>query len=417
MLGGSSAYVVSVRQETERSRMPNGRKKIVVMAPHDDGFGAFSILARLACALKENNSELRFVFVSGTRGNKSLEEFGLSDVARIVQWDNLITLPKDPDAGGVDVTKLAKDLSQKLPQADAWLNLRSKLNWEDVELAISMGVPWLHGVASEVRVPSVEVGDMCWSIVLRKILESGTCLTPALEALLHSVASYEHKATEAWLLPFAAPNDYVAHFSESAVPVNWIPGVFGTQDPSELPHQQTIKGLLQAQLSRRAHVGIHSGFTPVWEKVMDELRGLPSGSTGDPAFTTLNNATKQIEILEQGGGTFPAPPISSLIPLHATQDLGITRGGITVLDHIAARCPLAITEEPHHWLSDRQRNAALAAGVCLPLDLDAFRTDPRQLTAGLLAQTSKLRNIKQQMAAVPIGAAAPLAEYLVKRFL
>jgi hypothetical protein len=398
------------------------KHQTVVMAPHDDGFGAFSILARLARALKCVRPSLRLIFVSGRWSEPQLEEFGLGPPeVELVEHSNLVRLPKDESTGGVDVAKLAQQLPDALANADQWGPPEQDLDWKNVTLAISMGVPWLHRVAEKRGIPCVEVGDMCWSIVLREILTLDGRLTRETASLLGDVASCERKASEAWLLPFAAPHAYVDHFSSAAVPVNWIPGVFSSQDPDEDSNRPFFEEWRRKTLQDRPDVGVHAGHTDVWADVVRNLKNLPSGGPGDPAFTTAgfqrSPRRTKLEVLEHGGATTTAPQMASLIPLYATQDLGVTRGGITVLDHIAARCPLAITEEPNHWLSDRQRSAALTAGVCLPLSLSAFRSDPRGTTAKLLARSDELETIRLRMAAVPTGAERPLAEYLAHRFL
>jgi hypothetical protein len=130
-----------------------------------------------------------------------------------------------------------------------------------------------------------------------------------------------------------------------------------------------------------------------------------------------------VRLLERAGkDLFALPPMPSRIPLYQHQDLGVTRGGITVLDHIAARCPLAIAEEPYHWLSHRQRENVLRAGLALPIGLGEFKDRPEEVVKKLLkperegGDRERLEEIKARMAGIEVGAEVHLAKYLVSRY-
>jgi hypothetical protein len=100
--------------------------------------------------------------------------------------------------------------------------------------------------------------------------------------------------------------------------------------------------------------------------------------------------------------------------LFKNQLFGITRGGITVLDHIAARCPVAIAEEPYHWLSLRQREQAIQNGLCIPISLEEFRGNPEAVIQNLIRREEVLEAAREKMSKIKVGVEEELAKEILK---
>ncbi|HEX3043932.1 MAG TPA: hypothetical protein VHY08_04185 [Bacillota bacterium] len=395
----------------------------ILLAGHDDGLGAFSIMSRFAHALlKQAGAQglsLRLIFYC-QKSRTQFRYFGL-DLPQIGLLPNEVTikLPKDPGANAVaapEILKLLHELAVIIPKA-------GELNWEkiqwfgpdpdfhgwpDLTLAVSMGVPFIHPAARGAGVKSLEIGDMCFSLVLRGCLAEAGLRTPYVEGVLDTIATAEQMASEVWLLPIAAPVEYETYFGSAGIPVHRMPGIFGTQDHQEKEHTEDLARQLKIKTGNRPIVGIHAGATHVWDGAIRTIARRPPGLS--PAIIELKN--DQIYLLENDCSVpiIELPVLPSKVPLFKNQLFGITRGGITVLDHIAARCPVAIAEEPCHWLSLRQRQQAIQSGLCIPVSLEEFRHNPEEVIQGLLRQEKELGAVREKMNKIKVGVEEELAE-------
>jgi len=437
-----------------------GNARHVLMAPHDDGFGAYATLAQLALAMLNRAAslgvDLHLTFLWGFPGFARTE-----DARRVVATDfagfprtpqifwhpniNLYENPKDPDRGAVDLGRIEADVFPRIDDGQAmWRQAVAKAgfsNWANLDLVISMGVPWLHTVARHVEkergrpLPSLEIGDTCPSLILRGNLELGNRLTHGVEALCREVATHEHRATEAWLLPLATPPEYVNHFAAGGVPVNWLPGLFGPDRATIDDQVAYVRGVIDASRGTpgypldtgQAIVGIHAGRTSVWDGIAKDLaaEARPHG-----AFVLATGGRGTLDLLGRappapGGRLWPiegiaakATALNQPFALFGAQDLAMSRGGITALEHIVAGCPVAVVDEPNHWLGHHQQRALAQAGLCIPVPLDTFRANPMPVIRNLLTERQDdLKAIRRRTRGIWTGADRWLADYLLQAYL
>lgn len=413
-----------------RGTPSKNRPNTVLFAAHDDGSGGFYTLLKLAKAMwdtvrnagKNPQKELMLLFVNSSASNGPTDvaqAFGSSGI--YLRTDNLIRLPKDPSVGGVRPDGLLSVVQKVAGRMDSWAATipwqnairpnGTRINgWVDIDLAISMGVPWAHREAWRVGTHSIEVGDMCWSLVLGGSLEMANRSTSFARNVLARVAKCELLATEAWLLPFATPIEYVEHFASGGVPVNWLPGVF-LERPGVQEWQDTknLRVAFTTAARGRKIVGLYAGRTRVWDGVMDMLADR-DGSTEYAVFGVRND---EIQLLEKTGGR--VNPRVDTVVFVAASNLFLSRGGITALDCIAAHTPVAVTEEPFHWLSARQREALERAGLCLPIPLQGLQQNPTALIEELLARSDELMDVQARTYGIQSGSEWHLAQYLLKR--
>jgi len=234
---------------------------------------------------------------------------------------------------------------------------------------------------------------------------------------LDHVAENELMAREAWLLPFAAPPVYETHFASGGVPVNWLPGLFGTREPGAEKYAKDLRaGILKdPRFKGRQHlVGVHSGKTATWNSINRQLVAL--GKSSKCAYVTAGMGSQFYPLKPGGKNKLPSAKVRST-SLRA-QELCLTRGGISALEHIVACCPIAITEEPLHWLSHHQRAALVRGGLCIPISLDDLRRDPDQFCADLLVKRdSELQQIRCRMAGIKTDADEWFAGYIIEKLL
>lgn len=269
------------------------KSRRVVLAPHDDGGGAFAVLCRLARALvnvadkKSYQLHLYFLNSSAAKGGQNR----LNDLIRgsrskhealFVPTDNLIWLPKDKETAAVvgsqipDILRkwvrplwhswpcepnwIRPNLSMTEDGREGWLRsgapsgadsskpkwekvltecgslrkLRPQL-WQDVALGISMGVPQLHRVARREGFPSVEVGDWFFSVGLRGCMQESHVppeVIAATEPDLRMIEEDEFKAREVWLTLHQAPRQaYMEHIAGSPVKLRIMAGALWSGDP------------------------------------------------------------------------------------------------------------------------------------------------------------------------------------------
>jgi hypothetical protein len=412
----------------------NAMKKTILLAPHDDGFGAFSTMCSLARALQARapkEIQLQLIFLTGRdeTGIKKLAEDLKKDQDLVIVNPHLVTvkggllyeIARAPETGNVDpprILEVLKRISVMAPDWDInWNECKAHgdgkcaLTWDSIDLCISMGVPWLHRAARRHNKPSIELGDTCVSLILRGCLEEGGLLTPFANRILDDVAENELMAGEAWLLPFAAPPVYENHFALGGVPVNWLPGLFGTREPGAQQKAKDLRAeiLKDPRFKDRHLVGVHSGKTTTWNAINSQLAAL--GGSSKCAYVTAGMGPELYPLA--GGGSLPSASVRST-SLRA-QHLCLTRGGISALEHIVACCPIAITEEPLHWLSHHQRAALVRGGLCIPISLDDLRRDPDQFCADLLdKRKGELEQIKRRMAGIQHGADEWFAGYVLQ---
>lgn len=268
--------------------------KKVVLAPHDDGSGAFAVLFRLARALlhvaNKKGSALHLYFLNSSvaaDGQVRLASLlqGMCDTykhrAILVPTDNLIWLPKDRETAAV-IGERIPDLLRKWvhplwnswPSTPNWIlselpvmsreewiggsgipvsfDPRQKWNerklarwgtgelvpefWRDVSLGISMGVPQLHRAARREGFPSIEVGDWFFSVGLRGCMQESGIRPETIamtEPVLKMIEEDEFKANEAWLTLYQSPHrEYKEHLANSPVKFNEMDGLLWTGDPA-----------------------------------------------------------------------------------------------------------------------------------------------------------------------------------------
>ncbi|MCX5684156.1 MAG: hypothetical protein NT049_10780 [Planctomycetota bacterium] len=414
--------------------------KTILLAPHDDGFGAFSTMRVLADTLlaraKSEGIALQLVFISGKKGAKELGHCAGADT-HLLKADLLYEIMRAPESGAVSppaILEVLKKISVEAPYWESGIDWKMclahegkdcGLTWDSIDLCIGMGVPWLHRAARRHNKPSIELGDTSVSMVLRGCLEEGGLLTPFAGRILDDVAENELLAGEAWLLPFATPPVYETHYASGGVPVNWLPGLFGTREDDAEGKAKKLRTDISPdpRVGSRPMVGVHAGMTISWEPIRRQLAALnPSGKC---AYVTAGSGRELYPLtLTAAGGVAGIASIAALPGTYTerstslrAQDLCLTRGGISVLEHIVACCPIAITEEPLHWLSHEQRAALIRAGLGIPISLDDLCRDPDQFCAVLLDKRgNELTRIRRRMAGIQCGADQWFADYVL-RFL
>lgn len=292
--------------------MQNLRRN-VVLAPHDDGGGAFAVLCRLARALvnvaEERGYTLHLYFFNSSAaagGQNRVGDLirGSKSQALFVPTDNLIWLPKDEKTAAVlgaqiphMLRKWVRPLWHSWPCEPNWIrpslpkpkspreewirpdsfgdiaesketwakllaecgNLQTLIPhlWRDVDLGISMGVPQLHRVARRDAFPSVEVGDWFFSVGLRGCMQESFVppdVIASTEPDLRMIEKDEFKAREVWLTLHQAPRKaYEEHVAGSPVRLRIMKGALwsGDAEPSE--------GILNwsAALNLRSEINLH----------------------------------------------------------------------------------------------------------------------------------------------------------------
>jgi hypothetical protein len=317
------------------------KSRTVVLAPHDDGRGAFAVLCRLARALlneandKGYKLQLYFLNSSAAKGGpKRLNDLTLgidgAHKAVFVPTDNLIWLPKDkmtlavlgaqiPDIlrkwvrplwhcwpcepnwirPNLPITKgprrdwIRPDIhDEKDSSKEKWEkvwndcgNLRELTPqlWRDAALGISMGVPQLHRIARREGFPSVEVGDWFFSVGLRGCMQESFVppdVIAATEPDLRMIEEDEFKAREVWLTLHQSPRAaYIEHVARSPVRLRIMNGALWSGDA--LPKE----GIEEWKVARdlRGEINLHiSEIRGVAPPRVDDIRVayIVTGKTG-----------------------------------------------------------------------------------------------------------------------------------------
>jgi|GEM_PF-1624380 len=327
--------------------MGNSRK--IVLAPHDDGGGAFAVLCRLARALvnvadeKDYQLHLYFLNSSAAKGGQDrLNGLKGNHEALFVPTDNLIWLPKDEKTAAVlgaqipdilrkwvrplwhswpcepnwirpnlPITKKPRedwgrpDVSTEAnPSEENWGKILAECGnlrqlgpqlWRDVALGISMGVPQLHRVARREAFPSVEVGDWFFSIGLRGCMQESFVppdIIAATEPDLKMIEEDEFKAREAWLTLHQAPHTaYMEHLARSPVRFRMMMGAIWSGDA--LPEE----GIADWRVAHELREEINSQISSIRRVSPDHVRVayIVTGKTGvwDGIVKELKNARKE----------------------------------------------------------------------------------------------------------------------------
>jgi len=431
------------------------RPQVCLVATHDDGLGGFVIGARLVWALlrlaeKDGAGNLRPVFLC----RKDLSHLREAHLDRfdspvgLIAVDNLLVLPKDRRRGEVAPAGLPPLLEALARGVDtwagriawdraAWVSRRGAAAGEppvdlrDVRLCISVGVPYLHAFAKRLGVPSVEVGDWSVSTVMRGCLEDAGLRGPEHDGPLARLAECERLAAEVWLLPYAAPvEEYRRHYAAGGKTVSVVDGVFGlgARPGWDLPEDAAARAgairreLLEARPNNGLVWGVHAGGSGVWTGLLEALEGRPPGDASQPLLVTVTPGTGAVRLLEalRPPRTWRLPAgMPSPLGWYRNEDICITRGGMTALDHVAVRCPLAVVEEPNHWLGRMQRRQLVEAGLGVPVSRDDLRGAPGRAAAeiGRWFRDGQAEEVKRRMHEVPVDGHEKLAAHVYEKFL
>jgi len=426
--------------------MTRNGETVVLLGAHDDGGGAFGTLFRFARALWHTcgGEGVRFIFLHSfvDRGNhheKPRHEIASAFGPAAEFWPtaNLVTLPKDPSVGRVRPDGLLPLIADVGARMDAWPTRFGSseplpLPWKQVNLAISMGVPWLHREARRHGVVSIELGDMQWSMVLRGSLQMADRLTPDADRVCDRIRQCELLAREAWLIPFAAPIEYVQHFAAGGVPVNWLSGpMWGEppetgenvtddgvpKNPKQWQPARDLRAGLKKVAAGRTIVGLYAGRTHVWDGIMATIDSQPASDRHVVFGVKPGPDGKDHVWALEPGANEPVCPFPGTTAFAAASDLFLSRGGITAITCVATNTPVAVTEEHYHWLSARQRESLTRAGLCLPIPLRGLQQSPRSLIDETLLQdrAQEVDDVRERTRGIRPGGEWPLARCIGHR--
>jgi hypothetical protein len=436
-------------------------RKTIVLAPHDDGGGAFAVLWRIARALvhvADDHATALDIYVL----NSSAADHGqarVNELARgsrqthralYVPTDNLIRLPKDPTTAGVDGARIPDVLRNSVrPRWHEWPSepnrVRAEL-WTRVDLGLSNGVPQLHRLARRYGFPSIEAGDWFFSVGLRGCMEDSGVppeVIASTEDDLRMIEADEFKAPEAWFAPYLAPvKIYTDHLANSAVRMRIMNGLLWSGDPVPAEgivswgaaqalrreidrHLAAVRGLTADAVGRVRVVFIVGGATGVWSAIVEKVKAQERRETS-AAVVDLDRHRASIALLERNGGEFVSEALQQLsgeerhLATCRASDCGVTRSAGGVLGFAATRRPVVLVDEPGHWLGRIQREQCLEAGICGTLQLGELLDDPHaaiQKKADTLARNSSLDEMARAAEKLPVGAEHDLATYLWKTYL
>jgi len=312
--------------------------------------------------------------------------------------DNILSFSKAQN-GSLDVPGTRNMLTRFKAGFEGWQFQIRKVNREDVALAIEMGVPQLSNWAKgkdkdkDNEIPAVSIGDTFWSRTLLGSLVGAGEYDEETKDAIHTIAECEKTTSEAWLFPIVAPRDYASFLTEAQIPFHHLPGFFGARpDEKEVSLMRSELALKSARL-----VVMSSGMTEVWETIYREVGNLveQAGTNINFALLYLYPTRHNLCIIDQGERR-SVPQSARLLPIYANADLGITRGGITVIEFIAAGLPFVVVQEPNHWLSQQQQSAVSQSqlGHSASLSLLQDHTKVLGLIARYLDATSQNKKMK-----------------------
>lgn len=328
------------------------KTKTIVLAPHDDGSGAFAVLCRLARALinyaDNQGFTLRLYFLNSSEAqggqdqlNELVEGMNLKHSVCFVPTDNLIRLPKIPEKAAVAGEKIPEILTkwvrplwycwpcepnwihsnQPVVDREKWMNLDSRESgrnyfskpklkgkalgwgkvrdltddwWRNVDLGISMGVPQLHRLARKSGFPSIEVGDWFFSLGLQGCMENSGVAPEVIsgtKGILEMIRDDEFKAKEYWSTLFQTPRQaYQEHLANSSIPFKEMSGLLWTGDtpPQDMTNWPLAKELRNV---------LNSDISNLRRTGVNRIACVIPGSTG--VWTSIANKLKQRH-LQQG---------------------------------------------------------------------------------------------------------------------
>ena len=468
--------------------------RTVVFAAHDDGNGAFAVLCRIARALArvawQGGCRLQMYFLNSSaasggqaRLDSAIENTGGHE-AIYVPVDNLITIPKDPSGARVDASRIRPMLRDKVrpgwpywPCWPGWITRKwsteegANIHWDEmpdmtsdwwrgVDLGISMGVPQLHRRAREARIPSVEVGDMVFSVVLSGCLldAEGPGRTPPCPRLdepdLNMIARDELLAYEVSLTHLQAPEQaYKIYLQNSGVPCGVMDGLLWTGDepPSDLETWGpgcTVRAALEADITRlRSHtdqdsavspertiVYVVGGMTGVWRDIVKKLCDRPRQDVNAAATVKLDRKRRAVVLLEGHGegqtlsqaseAIGALPDEAAHLAVTAASDLCFTRSAGGILGAVQTRRPSVFVAEPGHWLGRMQKEQLQDAGLCVTIEAGSaefkeFLRNPGRVMEGHARQvgSGELKRVQEATRKVRVGAETGLAKHLFDIYL
>ena len=417
------------------------KRKIIVLAAHDDGSGAHVVMTHVCRALlevgrKAGENPLLLYHNSSNVGSKWAEPL-MFDTSRGRRWkkwkapgtwpkpaelrrldgiwfptDNVLRFGKRSD-GSLDVPATRSMLNGVERRFPAWGAFMPDAIHDQVVLAIEMGVPQLAKWAHDRDVPTVSVGDMFWSRTLRHSLEGAGEYDRDVEAALNVIAGYERLTEEVWLLPLVAPREYVDYFGELGIPLLMLPGLIGPR-----PGERDVRASRDVlKIKSEKLVVLGAGTTRVWSKLYREMDDLVKKRGADD-FALLHPIEGGMLRLTDGKRQRDFKQTGGMLPYFLAADLGVTRGGITMTEFVSCRLPFVVVQEPDHWLSRKQQAQMREAGLCHSTCLSRLRK-PRQavdLSRRCLA-SSENAGMVARMGTYPYSVEYNWAKYLIENRL
>jgi hypothetical protein len=383
------------------------KKNIIILAAHDDGSGAHVSMCHIHRGLQNATEDQHFkpliIYLNSSNyGSDWAEKFWYADKENSwirkenldswpsdselkdkdgiwIRTDNILKFKKNYD-GTLDVSGTRQLLTRFKTGFKGWAFQIRNVPENRVALTIEMGVPQLSHWAKERGIPAISVGDMIWSRTLWRSLEGAGEYDEEMLEAIRTIAEYERCATEVWLLPVVAPREYADFLAEAQIPFLTLPGFFGSEPANEEKQEQRK----QLDLKSKKLVIMSAGLTEVWTKIYEDIGELIKSKAGSIEFALLypkkdlKNNTWCLRLIDQGNERdIPHPGV--LLSIFANADLGVTRGGITITEFIAAKIPFIVVQELNHWLSQRQQAATKEAGLCHTASLSRLQNNEKAL--------------------------------------
>lgn len=414
-------------------------RDIIILAAHDDGSGAHVTMSHICRGLlsavkKREDPPLVLYLNSSNYGLKWAQQLWFS-TSRKSKWvrrkslnawppvpeleakdgvwlcmDNTVRLSKAAD-GALDVPATREMLATCQASFEHWPYQITKVPLNRVVLAIEMGVPQLSKWAKENGIPAIAVGDMFWSRTLMGSLEGAGEFDREVEEAVRMIAECERCASEVWRLPIVSARDYADYFGQVHIPVLTLPGFFGPKGIATKANG--IREELNMESEKLVVMG--AGTTHVWSQIYADLDELVRKEVGKEFALLCPRAGRQPMALVDNGNRKDVQQRTGMMPFFLHADLGVTRGGITMVEFISAELPFIVVQEPNHWLSRKQQAQAREAGLCHSACLSRLKDGEQALS--LIRQCLRAKQnmaMKARMTTFRFGIETEWAEYVLR---
>ena len=435
------------------------KKRNIIIAPNEDGFGTSAWVVMLAKELSRqpNVGNVKVVVATDMREkfhSDKYEDTSNISLIRLQGQPNKIEIPKRQGAVDIRATIEKCIMTYAQSRVEYATALISEKVIDDTDLIIDFGVPQLMRAAYGRR--TVMVFDHAWSMSLERIVSSDNSQDldrSDLISTLENMRNDEALTQTVILFPEPiCPFDYHGYWRRllGTVP-EVIPGVLGgplrtlayVHDAQyETIHSAFVAGKdeqLQesyklAKTYARQIIGIDNdertlfvsgGGTPVWDDILRLMLDEYLAKAPNYNVVIFNPTEAKRRGIELNTETIALNGMQSTIQrakwdrcnkitfietlagethhvLFAAFDLVLTRaGGGTVNNAIAFRVPLILVEEPGMWQVEQIRRSCVRMRMAEEVSLENFMQNSRQCVEDRNGELKDLESQKINMQNIP----------------